>query len=453
MMSVAGEDTIMADINPIMKANAGDVATREYEIILHTAYDDIKADLVDTIEYLRDFSNNVSDYIIARFHVYGNKFSGGFNNRDNLEITINYTDGNDELVSNRYKFLMSNHTQSTDADISNRQGNTNKNITRIQGQCVMREVEALRTEYVEGIYKNVDIKDVIQNTLVNATKDITVEGGPLNLQIDITEPDNDKTFKHIIVPTGTLVLDFPSFLQNTNYGVYNGNIGTYVTYVDAKPTAFVYPLYNDELYEESDRKLMIFIPTTTKLNKINNTYMTVDGVLKIIGSSEIKSEDKGDNEFSSTGDTVVASNPYLTQGRNAVVKDDKISFDSSTQVTGDKIKDKKDGVDRQIYVGDNSNLFKVRSDLNKAKLAVYSVKWNSCDINLLIPGMPCCLIYYDDKRGIVELPGIVQSAYQMYSGRNKSMTGMVNISVRKAIDDTTNEVWATSVQEVKETDV
>lgn len=441
---MAGEinaGALTADIAPILEKGYGAGSDPNFNILVHTIKDDITAFAVESIEKVRDFSNNVSDFIIATFTVYGEDFKKIFNNRDNLEVSIEYNDAKGELISSRYKLLLLNHDRDTDTDPISRHDFESQSMYKIEGQCILLQYEGLRTAMVEAVYKTANAEDIIRNAFTEAMKDIKVGGIPQELQIDITKPDNDTKFGHVIVPTGTGVLDFPSYLQNTTYGVYNGNIGTYVTLVKNKPTLFVYPLYNEELYDKVTEKIMIFLPDNARYNYAENSYLIDGELIKILATSDAKTYDTGDNDLSSAGDTLVSSNPYTVMDRNASVTDDKVNFAASNQVAGAKIKDKRDGVDKQIYVGNDSNLYAARADMIKANQAMYSLKWNNSNIDLLKPGMPVCLFMYDKKKGLLELKGTLQSAYEMYSNRNKSATSIINISVTKPLDDKSNAIY------------
>lgn len=445
--SVAG--ALEADVKPILENDNPLVKDNTYEVIVHTPNEDLTVDLLDSIEKFRDFANNLSDYIIVKFIMYGENFTSKiFPFRDNLEMSITVTDSKGNVDTERYKFTLTSHGKNVDQDPLTKSGeySNNASIHNVEGQCTLRELESIRASYCEGVYQSCNVEDSILEVLTAACKDCTVEGSTVSPKIDIYKANNDKVYNHIIVPTGTPSLAYPSFLQNTNYGVYNGNIGTYVTFIDDKLTISVFPLYNDEIFDDGNvkKKLMIFSLNNSRMNLQERTFLQDGDILKVLCTSDVQTSDSGDNRLIDIGSGVINSNPYLTQNRNISITNDKMSYDSTAQLSTSKVKDKKDGVNKALYVGDQANMYKVRSDFNKMNQAVYTVKWNNSNIDLLTPGMPVCFIYEDKVRGIVELKGVVQTAYEMYSKRNQSTTSILNISIAKPINDSSTDNYSSA---------
>lgn len=116
---------------------------------------------------------------------------------------------------------------------------------------VSREYEVLRTQYTDGTFRDrhcwtsLYIKEAIERS-----KEVKIEGKPLDLNIDIVKPNNDYVYDHVVVETGVKILDLPSYIQNKDYGIYNGNIGTYIQRYKDKLTIFVYPLFDKDRFNK-----------------------------------------------------------------------------------------------------------------------------------------------------------------------------------------------------------
>ncbi|MGE3592512.1 MAG: hypothetical protein AB7G52_08480 [Arcobacter sp.] len=423
------------EIRDIIKSSNNKTNNLEYDIYLHTPDKDIFITLINTIEILRDYNGNISDYIVTNFIMYSGDFiKDVIPYKDNLELTIVMKIVGEETKYNRYKFVITNNTAdiygSKYTKLSKDELNKSEQFV-VEGQCVIREVEALRTFYVDGIYKNTDVKSLIVSELINTAKESRVEGTTIPIQVDMREPNNDMQYNHINVPTGTKYFDLPTFLQNTTYGVYNGSIGTYFQRYKDNNIVFVYPLYDIELFSTSTKKLILYHANTHKLDHVENTYMVDGDIVKILCGNNITNVDNGENELINSGDGLVNTNTKLIMSRNAIVTDDKLTLDKDTHLTGKKMKDKRDGVTKSNYVGNEVNMYKHRSLVNRNTMAVYQIPWNFCDIELLYPGMPVCFMYEDEKNGIVKLNGVLQSVYSRYNNTTKTTSGIINVMVMK----------------------
>lgn len=433
------------DVNPILSNPNPFAGKVKYSLILHTIKDDIEITRIDSIEKLKDYSNNVTDYIIVRFKLYGSDFTKKlYPNRDNLELTLTLTAGDEYEVSNRYKLALLNHKSGIDSNPLVKEGSSvdTNMIFNVEAQCLVREVEGLRGVFTDGVFMNTTLYNMIQSEFVSSFSTVKVEGKTLDsVKLNIDKFDNDMTYKHIIVNTGTPILDLPSVFQNNNYGIYNGNIGTYVTIFESNPTVFIYPLYDFTQYDKKDKKLMIFSLNNKRLDRIENTFVQKDDVLKIICKSNITSHDTGENELIDGGSSIISSNPNLITNRNVNVTDSKVIYDKDSQISGTKIKDKKDKVNKDKYVGNQSNLYKVRSDYNKAMSAIYTLQWSFSNSELIYPGMPCSFIYEDNERDIVELKGMILNVYEVYEANTNTTNSLLTIAVQKPINDPSNDVY------------
>jgi hypothetical protein len=215
--------------------------------------------------------------------------------------------------------------------------------------------------------------------------------------------------------------------------VYNGDIGSYLKEYENKLTFFIFPLYNNELFEDSNKKLMIYGANNIRLNFIENTYLVDGDIIKILSNANVNIIDNGENEYINTGDGYTSSDPSLIMSRNSMVTDNEIYYTKDTQLSGAKKKDRRDGVSKATYLNNESNLYKFRSKIIKNSMAIYQITWNYCDMDLLYPGMPSAYIYEDEVNGIMELKGVVISTYYRYNEATKTTSGLINLAVEKPI--------------------
>lgn len=425
--------SIIATERPLQKDG------REYEVTIHTADRDISVAALKTVEVMRNYSKHIGDYVLVGFNMFGGDFIKDiYPHRDNLEITISvynrYT--NETISDNRYKLVLVNNNANVYGSkytLSEREQLNRTEYIYVEGQCIDRMVEGLRLLQVEGIYENNTLKDIMLAELTEKINGLQIDGATPEFDIDIVEPINKDIIKQLILPTGIYALDFPSFLQNTCYGVYNGGIGTYIQYIDNKPTLFIYPLYDVNRFDEVEKKCIVFYAGNNLYNAMDNTYKQDGDVLKIIAGTGLRSIDSGENEFMSEGSGYIRVLPQQMMNRNVTVSDDAMNLDSDTQLEGTKFKDRLDGTERPIYLGNEVNMYKFRSEINKRALGTYQFQWHFSNPELIYPGMPIQYVFEDDKNGITKLTGIIQAIGTKYDEALKTMSTLVIFMAKKPI--------------------
>lgn len=445
MANISG-GLIDLDISKIFEQPNPRTNNVDYDVIVHTPNEDIGINLLKTIETMRDYNGNLTDFIIVSFSMGAGDFVKEiYPNRDNCELSIIKTTEDDDKVV-RYKFVLLNNNNGVRASkyLTKTRAELNaEEQFQVEVQCLPVELELLRSTYTDGVFKNTTVKDLLITEYYQGKQEITgdkpgtdeskvqIGSSPRYIEVDIVEPHNDMVYTHIEVPTGTKLTDLPFYLQETNYGVYNGGIGAYLQEHDEELFFFIYPLYNSSLFETRDKKLIIYYSSNIRLNFIENTYTVEGDIVKILANSDVKVIDNGENDLMNTGSGLVGSNPYLLLERNSNITDDEIKFDKEAHNSGSKIKNRRDGVDRTQYIQNESNMYKQRSVILKHTMAIYQITWNFADIDLLYPAMPVRYTYEDEIDGIVELDGLLQSVYARYNEETKTMSALINIAVEK----------------------
>lgn len=424
------------EINNIVRHPNKKVNNKEYELFVHTPEKDIRITLLKSIETMRDYAINVGDYVLVTFILFGgDMIKDVYPYRNNLELTIiEYVDG---VINknDRYKFVMSNNTANINtarySKLSREILNGSEQFT-IEGQCIDRELEVLRASYSDGIFRSTTVKDVMLSELKTVSEKTSIDGSSSIVDISITEPNNDRLYSHINIPTGTGVLDLPSFLQETDYGVYNGFIGTYLQRYNDRKIIFIYPVYSRESFDKNKVKLMIYQAPNSKYDFVENTFKVDGDIINILATSELTTIDTSQNELIDAGNSIVTINSETILARNSEVTTKSMMLDSESNIRGYKLNEKEDGVNRSVYLGSASNnLYKHRSHIVKNSMAVYQLLWHHCDIDILIPGIGLCFVYEDIDKGIVKLNGTLLSVFSRYDNGLKTTSAVINIAVEK----------------------
>lgn len=436
------------EVNPILETNNPIAKGLSYSGVLHTPKLDIKLSMINSYDVLRDYNGNVGDYVLIDFSlISGTYVRDVAPYKDNLELTVT-CEVKDEVnnkskieFEHRYKFVISNHT-SDESDRTNIQDRETLNTTsfkRVVGQCLDRGLEAIRSCMSNGIFRDTTVENVILSELANVTANgIYVDGTTITPSVDIVKCDNIQQYNHIIVGTGrgsdVKILDLPSYLHNTKYGVYNGGIFTYYQIYNKKDYIFVGPSYNSMLYHTSKGKKLIIVRSNSILyDEVESTYLIDGDTIKILVKSDAKAIDNGENDFISDGDSYAVTNPMAIINRDLSISKNNVSTSTTNRLESVSIKDRRDKNNTTNYVGANVNLYKIRSKYVRATMAIFQVIWNNCDMDLIYPGMPVCYIYADSKNGVINLYGTVQSTYSRFNNELKTRSGLINIAVEKKL--------------------
>jgi len=426
------EDSILAkEVNDIITNTMSDKHNVEYEVILHTVDIDYTVSMVESIEILRDYNSNIADYVVMTCMMQAGDYIKDIHPyKDNLEVTLTRKI-NDAHLKQRYKLVIMNNKgdiEGTRYDNSSREELNSLEMIRIEGQCVDRVSEALRLVYVDGVYRLTDIDRLLKVKFNTGVEPLGFEG---NLIIDLVKPDNTREYDHIEVPTGLDLFNLPTYLQNTHYGVYNGNIGTYLQFYNNKTTIFIYPLYDTKRFDKAEKKLMVYGVSSAKFDFVEHTYFVDGDLVKILAGKSTVGVNDGEDALLDSGVGFTHTDANKIIERNSMVTDGEVNVDTEHMNTGQIYKNKADQSNKSVHLGPVDNMFKHRSEIMKKTMAVYQIQWNHCDPDLIYPGMPVMYIYLKDEDNVVKLKGIVQSIFVLNNIGTNTVNAMLNIMVEK----------------------
>jgi len=438
------EETVLAnEIYNIIGNKSAGVYNVKHSLILHTKELDVPIDTVESIEIMRDYNNNISDIIIATFFMdMGDYVKDIHPFRDNLMLTIS-RNINGYKVRDMYKFIIVNNQNGINGSRYTRSSRDELNKyeqARVIGQCVDRTVEVLRLQSVSGIYRNTTIKDLIHSSMLSSISKTSIDSTTTDIAFNLIEPHNNRVYQHLTIPTGTNVMDLPSYLQDTEYGVYNGGVGTYLQNYSCKEcpdmSVFVYPLYNREIFDQVDKKLIVYAINSTKFDMVEHTYLVDGDLVKIIAGGSTVTKDDAENDMMNQGNgyTYVDANTVLE--RNVIVTDDGIVADTDKTNISGIIKERKDGADKTVHLGATDNVYRHRSDIIKSEMMLVQITWSYANPELLYPGMPVLYNYVDNEYGLVKLKGSLQSLFVLYNEGTKTVNSVMNLMVEKPYSNT-----------------
>lgn len=434
-----------SDIESVVRTGHQDSKALRYSVILHTVDSDITITLLESVEVLRDYVNNITDYILVNFKMaLGDYVYDVLPYSDNMEITIKLHWYKKTTVF-RYKFILNNLVDTSSGVYNNisKEDLNQQEVANVEGQCLDRLVEVMRTTVCDGVYNYSTVSKVMKTSLVEKLNEITIEGEPMKIGEDgyrvfIFEVDNQEEYRHIEIPFGTNIYDLPSYIQNTKYGVYKGGIGTYQqTTVNTLLTEdklkqitcyYTYPLYNNTRYETAEgKKLMILAHPTGKYSHTDHTYAMDGDIIKVVVSGSLKNLGTAENDNLNKGETVVTLNPYKITGVIDDVTEDGVKNTPTNNITSISDKNMSAGINNTRYVEGIVNIYKHVSDTVSNNYSMFQLQWDYSNHELLYPGMPVGLLYKDKELGLILIKGTLASTYTKYDNIKTMNSTMLNI--------------------------
>lgn len=403
----------------------------KHEIIFRNKITTIPIRIFESIEKLADFNNNVMDYptlnVFLSLGVYSKDV---FEHKDNIEVTIN-TSRDDKLYSSiTYKAILvdvDNNMSGIVANISKEELDMS-GMVRVTFQLIEQELELIRVVKISGIYKKMDVGSIMTTIFYNTINKIKIKGTNIIPTINIVKPDNTNKYKHVIIPTGTRLVDLPTYLHDTDYGIYKGDIGLYFkTKVESvnknNLNVYIYPLYS---IEKNKYKELVIYYANTQFSKVNdNNYYNTDEMLKVVASDLDIAEIK-QNTIMNKGGAITGNDPDTLLSYSNTVTNDKLTYNKKIDNT---TLNQKDGLTNERYVGNEVNLFKHISRVMSDSMDLVKVTWNYSNSSLLIPGMHVTIYYQKDNK-VKKMVGVLQQYHMLYREINKIETTILLLKMK-----------------------
>jgi len=442
------------EVDRIVKKNDNNTNEVVYEIILHTEDEDLVVDKITTVEVMKDYNANIGSYIYVDFLLpMGDLVKHVYPYRNNVEISlIEVVNGRKDL--NRYKILFLNLNEDYGSgrykNQTKEQLNEQEYVT-VRGQCVDRAVEAIRLKRISGIYRNVKPGDLVKGLFVNETKDIMVNGAPIKISVTLKNEDNTREYEHIIIPNGTKLIDLPTYLQETDYGLFNGHVGLFMeryrkgTYfnrcdLDGSPcknvmSVSVFPLYKPDISANAKHKLIIYGVPNIKYSQVENTYLIENEDIHIISNDDSKKINKGDTDFTDKGVGYVVLDVNKVMHRPVDVLEPEVINTKNSVNIENYLKDKRDGSMYRTVKEPTDNLYHMRSDYMKLNGDMLQLKWNFSNPKYLLPGMSVIYVYLGDDNNVIRVNGVLQSHYTLCNVSSKMRSTILNVFIEKDKDE------------------
>jgi len=404
------------DINGIMKEGGLSKKKKILTVELYNGSEFIPILSTATIESYSDFLNNVTDHIL----VYVSTDIDSFKNKlqshtDNLTVRIK-TDYC-EYLNDTYKAKIVNVDVLNKTIMTEEKRKENGDIVLIV-QCIRIKYLELRRKYVSGVHNKTNLENVLNYEILNGINDTEkIENISLLARIN-----NLKTYKSVIIKTGTRLLSLPKYLHD-KYGLYNGGIGTYLY----RNTFYTYPVYKNTDEYNSRLSLEIIITNKQYIGSIDIVHKLEGNKLKILVNKVVSMNGTDDSKTVDNGSGIIRPSLGNLIDKDIILHEGKALVDSRNNIVY-----KQNNNEDSPYIYDTvSNIFQNKSTISKNNSKIYQFKWNNSVIDLLHPGMSVVVLLLDNDGKIVKENGILLKVDTVINNMYKNIISMLTVAVSK----------------------
>jgi hypothetical protein len=297
------------------------------------------------------------------------------------------------------------------------------NLVTVTLQLIEPVVRDLRFAETGGIFKNVTLEQVLKITLGYELPEVAIktlledESYTGIRGVDVIPPDNQRVYKHVIIPNGTRLVNIPKILQET-YGIYATELGWHIE----KQRCFVYPLLRNVDYGKRHNMLTILNVPVDEIPIMERTFMVRENQVYVFATGDTAHYDNVERVQNNAGNGIRFSRATDLVDYMEETSLNKSTWNSSKTVKALVLDNRPDSKNNVRFVKDRitDNPYKYLSGISNGLGTTVKVKWSYSDPSLLYPGMQTKLLY--KSGGIVEaLDGILVGLQQITAPSSDSI--------------------------------
>lgn len=221
--------------------------------------------------------------------------------------------------------------------------------------------------------------------------------------VQMIKPDNVKKYAQIPIPETTKLVNFPLFLQNSDYGVYSTGLGRFYH----NGLWYIYPLFNHKRFKKEEQTMTIVIIPPDQQFAVENSAYVKGGHITILCGGQLIPIDVSEKTWQNDGNAVNFYSPSDI-------------FNNIRDMDNGVATAKADAINKQFVIHPNKagdvtfnypatfteNVFKETSKVAAAMGTQLVVVWQNAIPEYVYPGMPIRLIHQGDE-SLVETYGTV----------------------------------------------
>lgn len=377
-----------------------------YEATIHTPEGDVDVMMVKVVDLRRDYVGRCTDLLSVDLMLgLGTYQQKVLTHATNLEITIKRSQM-DGITSGqtarhqtpqvaRYRAIAMDQERpilggKRSSKLSIDKADT-ANVIVARFQLLDLLFEQVRMKTFGGSLRRCRGVDAIHAILGTQCQNIEVSSFGKLLGVDVAPNANPEVREHIVVPHLTPLDKVPRMIDDICGGIYPAGFGYYLQ----GKHWYLYPLYDFERFNHTERTLTILIPPERSAVDLETTFRLTPTQVIILSSGQTVTKDTADHQ-------------QLREGNVTAFMDAKKLLEGFVEVDGEKVLvDATKNVNQFASSSRTSGLQMIKESPNRitnnyltesAMLAKREgigmvIKWENSIENLIYPGMPVRILY------------------------------------------------------------
>lgn len=393
---------------------------------IHTPVEIIEAIKVLSIDVDRNYEGNYADESIVKVVLSAGKYSYRiYPYLTQLDIVLykiplhEQSDGYDEkrpIEEQRYTATLLNPiTPMVDANSINQPDEFSLDITNLlelDFQIVFKAVEQMRMMSFGGVYRNLTVEQFLRVAYTNESRKVDVDLDEKPIGIDIIPPNNTSVRDHILIPQGTKLVDLGQYVHYKCGGVYGSG---FACYYQGKHW-YVFPPYDNRLFDDADEFLTIINIPYNKMPGIERTYRKDGKNLIILATGESRLKNDSEELILNRGNGLRFADASKFIDEFVAVDNNKAIATRSKVANELKAFERETGKNLVVNsaVKITANFLVEHSKLAPKDGTIIGVTWENSYPDHIFPGMPVKYIYLDGEE-VKEVIGVVIKAHHFTS--------------------------------------
>lgn len=378
---------------------------------------------IANIDIVCDYLNNYCDEVLIDVFLSPGTYENDIiPNKENIEIKvfnkpIHENDLEEDLkqdvavlegravLTDKNNQFFSNQTSGISKEVRDKVG-----IQKVTFQIVNPMLEAFRMQSTGGIFRQVKCMDLIRTILMNISNINDVDQKYKVKGVDVAPGYNEEVKNHINIPQGIKVLEVPDYINKNIEGVYPAGLGFYLK----KDVWYVYPTYDVEQFNKSNRTLTILRVPSDAVPVIERSYVANKNNITIVANKQTSLLDSSDIDQQNNGNGL-----RFTDAKNIIEDYVKVDGNKATASRGKNVSeflaDQRDTKLNNVVSPTNrisSNMYYEMSKVAKRNGSIVDVIWEYSDASLLHPGMPVRFMTQQGT-GISIIYGVLLASHEM----------------------------------------
>lgn len=271
---------------------------------------------------------------------------------------------------------------------------------------------SMSAKNAQGIYRFTTVTNALQTFVVSSSDADAAKGLPKLAGVEMVAADVTETRDQIIIDNNVKMVELPSYLQHSEGGIYNHDIGAFIQ----NGFWYIYPLYNTKRFTSTERRLTVFLTSSLKIPTADITFSKTGESIRIVCTGGAAMQD-----LSVAGDITLGLGTRYTKASDF--------FDNQAVLDGNKATYNREAVSADITTtarpdgntfaftsatAITDNIAREQSRIASRKGMVMKAVWQRSDARYLTPGMPV-RVYRDIGTEVVQLEGVLLQVNEEWS--------------------------------------